>query len=273
MKPLALIVESDGGTRRLLDVLLSRLGMDVDVVATTGDALLLLEHVDYDLIFSDFIPGDRNATDFLDRLAVTHRDTLGRTVILSSSSPAHLDELRSERPQLRTIRKPFELSEITEAVAAASAHPTRRRGTTAEEFTRRSVRAGAKAGLVLHSDGALLDATLTFGYTPAQLQPFLPLSIDAPYPLCAAARHRRPVWVASVLLASNDYPTLVSTWQQNQSRALAAVPVMRNGDLLGVAGWAFREPRLFSELERQTFLAIAQLIGDELSSDAVESAM
>jgi CheY-like chemotaxis protein len=268
MKPLALVIESDGGTRRLLDVLLSRLGLEVDLVASGTDALLLLERVEYDLIFTDLrIPG-RSGMEILEWMARERPESLERTIALSSGPPLQLDEVRQRWPSARAIRKPFELNEITEAAARASARPPRPPATIPEEFTRRSVRAGAKAGVVLQGGGPHLQAILSFGYTPAQIEAFMPLMIDSPFPICAAARHRRAVWMASLALASNDYPALVPVWKKNESRALAAVPLVRDGELLGVIGWAFREPRLFSEPEQQTFLAIAQVVNDELMHPA-----
>lgn len=264
MKPLALVIESDGGTRRLLDVLLSRLGLEVDLVASGTDALLLLERVEYDLIFADLMIPGRSGMELLAWMGEHRPDSIARTIVLSSGSPVQLDEVRLRWPSARALRKPFELGEITDAAARATARPPRQAGTISEEFTRRSIRAGAKTGVVLQVDGPNLRAVLTFGYTPPQIEAFMPLKIEAPYPICAAARHHRPIWIASIALASNDYPALVPVWQKNESRALAAVPLIRDGALLGVVGWAFREPRLFSEPEQQAFLAVAQLVNDEL---------
>ena len=59
-------------------------------------------------------------------------------------------------------------------------------------------------------------------------------------------RHRSPVFRA------------------NHSFALAAIPLIHDGKVFGAAGWSFRDPRPFSEQERQQFEAIATILASEL---------
>jgi CheY-like chemotaxis protein len=264
MNHLALVIENDLGTRRLLHVLLARLGLEVDLVANGNDALLLLERVEYDVIFMDLMIPGPSGSELLAWMAAARLDMLGRTVVLSSAAPRVLDQVRQSWPTVRAIRKPFELTEITEAAALATSQLSRRSRTTDEEFLRRSVRAGAKAGVILQSDGTTLNAISSYGYTAPQIEAFMPLHLDSPFPICSAARHRRPVWLASVTLAAAEYPMLAPVWKKNESRALAAVPLLRDDVLLGAVGWSFREPRAFSEDEQETFLSIAQLVNAAL---------
>lgn len=264
MNHLALVIENDLGTRRLLDVLLSRLGLEVDLVANGHDALLLLERVEYDVIFTDLMTPGRSGSELLTWMAAERPDMLERTLVLSSAAPRVLDEVRQTWPNVRAIRKPFELTEITDAAALATSQMARRSETIGEEFPRRSIRAGAKAGVILQCDGMNLSAISSYGYTPPQIEAFMPLHLDSPFPICTAARHRRPVWLASVTLASAEYPMLAPVWKKNESRALAAVPLLRDDVLLGAVGWSFREPRVFSKAEQETFLSIAELVKSEL---------
>src|SRR3712207_869299 len=112
MRPLALIVENDSGTRRLLDVLLSRVGLDVDRVANGDDAFIALQHVAYDMLLIDFLLPGRSGAQLLEWLSEERPHLLSRTIVLSSATPARLEALRERWPAVRTIRKPFELGEV-----------------------------------------------------------------------------------------------------------------------------------------------------------------
>lgn len=271
MKPLALVVENDGGTRRLLDVLLSRFGLETDLVPSGSDALLLLERVRYDLIFLDLMVPGSSGMDVLAWLQERQPDILPRCVVLSSAPNTMVTHIAQKWPRLRVLRKPFELSEVTDAAQQAVDRAVERQTTAIEEFTRRSIRAGAKSGIVLQSVGPTLHEVMSFGYTREMLAKYWPLAVDSPYPICLSFRHQRPIWIASVALAEPEYPLLVPVWKENDSRALATIPLVRDGVPVGVAGWAFREPRLFSEPERKTFDAIAAFVTPHLPQSASQA--
>lgn len=265
MKPLALVIENDGGTRRLLDVLLTRFHLEVDLVASGSDALLLLERVEYDLILVDLLLPGMSGMEVLAWLDRERRHLLPRTVVVSSASPLQLERVRQAFPNVRVIRKPFELGDIV-ALADATVS-TRLPATPQEEFTRRSVRAGAKAGIVLRKEDVQLVPVMSFGYMPGTVEAFFPLFVDAPLPIATAARLGQPVWIASIAHASAAYPSLPAILERNQSRALAAVPLRHGDEVVGVAGWSFREPRLFAEGEQQLFVSIAATLADGLAPE------
>ena len=271
MKPLALVVEHDGGTRRLLDVLLSRFGLETDLVPSGSDALLLLEHVRYDLVFLDLMVPGTSGMDVLAWLGEHQPETLPRCIVFSSAPNTMVGTIGKKWPKVRVLRKPFELSEVTVAAQQAVDNAMQRDTTALEEFTRRSVRAGAKSGIVLQSVGPTLHEVMSFGYTREMLAKYWPLAVDEPYPICLSFRHQRPIWIASVALAEPEYPLLVPVWKENDSRALATIPLVRDGVPVGVAGWAFREPRLFSEPERKAFEAIAASITPHLPQSASQA--
>lgn len=269
MKPLALVIENDGGTRRLLDVLLTRFHLEVDLVASGSDALLLLERVEYDLILVDLLLPGTSGMEVLGWLDLARHHLLPRTVVVSSASELHLERVRQAYPQVRVIRKPFELGDIVGL--AADTVTSRKPPLPEEEFARRSVRAGAKAGIVLRKQEAQLVPVMSFGYTPASIEAFFPLFVDAPLPITKAARVGQPVWIASIAHASVEYPSLPPVLEKNESRALAAVPLLRGDEVVGVAGWSFREPRLFAEGEQQLFVTIATTLADRLGAPEGES--
>lgn len=270
MKPLALVLENDRGTRSLLGVLLGRFGLAADLVETGSDALLLFEHVEYDVLFIDLLLPGTNGMDVLRWLAEHRPAMLDRCVVLSGASPAALNSVAENWPQVRVIRKPFEITEIVAETERTLARPTVRTGSAAEEFTRRSVAIGAKAGIVLRANGTSgsLEPVFSFGYKPEDLEPFLPMTFDKPYPLCVAFRSAQPVWLASVTSEESEYPLLVPVWRKNASRALAALPLIARGEPVGAAGWSFAQPRTFAETEREELLAIAQSAADDLPPTA-----
>lgn len=272
MKPLALVVENDASTRKLLDVLLSRIGMEVDLVPTGSDASIILRHVEYDVMLLDLLLPGKNGLELLAWLAEERPRTLSRVVVLSSASPAQLEDVRARWPQVRTIRKPFELGEVLELTQHIAAAREPREQGAEEKFCRYSMRAGAKAGVVVAADGQGLEPLLSFGYAPAILEGWFPLPLDAPYPLCAAVRHDKPLWIASVLAAAPEYPTLAAVWEANESRAIAAVPLRDRNRLLGAIGWSFREARLFSEAEQQVLTGIAEAVPEWLGLHGAQTA-
>jgi GAF domain-containing protein len=101
-----------------------------------------------------------------------------------------------------------------------------------------------------------MELVTAFGYEPGMIEAFFPLSVNEPYPICVSVRQGRPVWLAS-LAATSDYPLLAAVWQKNESRALAALPLLREGAVTGAAGWTFREPQRFTDADQRTWLAIA----------------
>jgi CheY-like chemotaxis protein len=267
MKPLALVIENDAGTRKLLDVLLSRLGLDVDLVPTGNDAAIILQHVEYDVLLIDLLLPGKSGTKLLEELAAERPHMLSRAVVISSASPAQLEALRERWPAVRTIRKPFELGEVIDAAQQIAAARAPRALTAEEKFCRYSMRAGAKAGVIVRANGNVLEPILSFGYTREMVEGYFPLSVDAPYPLCTTVRHGRPLWIASVVASAPEYPTLAAVWEKNESRAVAAVPLRDGKRVVGAIGWSFREPRLFSEAEQQLLTEIAETVPEWIRAE------
>lgn len=262
MKPLALVIENDAGTRKLLDVLLSRLGLEVDLTPTGSDAAVILQHVEYDVLLIDLLLPGVSGRQLLERLEQERPHMLSRTIVISSASPVQLDAVRERWPGVRTIRKPFELGAVIEETQQIALRREPRTPTLEEKFCRHSMRAGAKAGVIVRTNGTAVEPFLSFGYAPGMLESFFPMSIDAPYPLCLTIRHDRPTWIASLIAAAPEYPTLAAVWEKNESRAIAAVPLREGNQVVGAIGWSFREPRLFSDAEQGVLTEIAEAVSE-----------
>ena len=256
MKPAVLVLEHDRGTRKLLEALLGRLGLEIDAVASAADALLLLEQLEYDFVFAN-----------ADVLAA-RPELLGRCVVLSS--PPQLEQLRARWPGVRTIRKPFDLSDVVQLAQAIAVDQPRRRGTVSEEFARRSVLAGAKSGVVMSLTESGIVPVTSYGYAPGVVESFFPLSLDSPMPMCVAMRHARPVWIASSR-AAGEFSQFTPIWEQFATAAVAVVPVMRDDVVLGAAGWTFREPQRFDEAQQASLRSIASALSDNLRQSGARS--
>ena len=230
MKPLLLVVENDSGTRRLLDVFLSRESFDVDPVPTGNHALLLLDRIDYAAVVLDLLIPGRTGRDVLEELAARTPRLLERIVVISSATDAHLRDVRGRYPALAVVRKPFDLSELLTAVRErASRHNGAREPDAAQNFVRRSVTGGAHAGAVMRGDA--LDVVTSFGDDAALAESLHALASEA-------LRHGRAVWASSL-------------------HARAVVPLFAGERVAGVAGWSFPEPRVFTAEECARFTAIA----------------
>lgn len=266
MTSLALVVENDAGTRKLLEAMLRRLDLEVDPVAAPSAALALLETVPYDLVLLELLFPGSDGSEVLAWLEQHRPDVLQRTVVITSAPRPHLRKIESRWPAVRGIQKPFELQDLLEIARSAAAGPERSTGAAFEQFVRRSVRAGAKAAVILAADGAEARAVAAFGYRPETLAPFLPLRIDTNVPLSDAIRSGTSIWIAALGPSADRYAHLVDLWRNNESRALCAVPVTRDGAVIGAVGFSFREPHLFGETEQQAFIALAQLAADVIES-------
>lgn len=259
MKPLLLVVENDSGTRRLLEIFLRRESFDADAIATGNEALLLLERIDYSAVVLDLLIPGRTGRDILAEIAARRPALLERIVVISSATEAHLRDVGGRYPAVAVLRKPFDLDELLVAVRERVArHASPQPCDLSQTFVRRSVIAGAKAGLVLRHCGDTLELVAAFAYAPGAIEAFFPLSPDAPYPICAAVRHARPVWMSALnSAAAAEYPMLVPIWRENGTSALAAVPIVAGERVTGVFGWSFSEPRGFDAAEQAHFLAVA----------------
>jgi CheY-like chemotaxis protein len=271
MKLHALVVENDAGTRTLLDVLLSRVGYEVDLVADGADAVTLLELVDYDFIVLDLMLGGMSGSDIIGWLTAERPEAVGRILMLSAASAVHIDRVRRQWPDVRVMRKPFDIAAVHDIGQALTAGRVPRRLTAAEEFYRRSIAAGAKAGLIVRRSGDAIEYVDHFGYARGDVEPWFPMAVDADLPICSAVRLARPVWLASVNVASAEYPSLVPVWKANQSGALAAIPVARGGQVIGAAGWTFRDSRRFHDAEQSLFASVAALAAELI--DGIDSSL
>ena len=84
------------------------------------------------------------------------------------------------------------------------------------------------------------------------------------------------MWLASLNLASPEYPLLLSIWTASGSQAIAALPFSRNGTTLGTIGWSFDQPQAFEEPQRYALSQIASecavILGRDTNANRGEQA-
>jgi len=260
MKPLALVIDHDAGTRKLLDVLLTRFGYEVDRVADSVSAIALLERIDYDFILSE---NEQVAT----WVSTNRPDALRRLMILSSATETQLERMNRDWKNVRIVRKPFELADVIEASREAAFNRPLREAQPDELFWRHSAANGAKSGLIVRRSAEGLGLVTQFGYPPGALDAWFPISVNEPYPICAAIRQGQPVWLASITNAA-EYPLLAAVCRTNQTSSLAVAPLIRDGVVIGAAGWTFRESQRFTEAEKRNWMAIADAAAILVEGDA-----
>lgn len=269
MRPAVLVVEDDAAIQTLLTVLLNRVGFDVDVIGSGSDAMTLLSAVRYSALLFDLHLPHSSGHDVLEYLDGKTPDVIPHIVVVSSAPNQELDRVRSRYSAINVLRKPFDVQHLTDAVIAAAANSVPVPRDASAEFCRLSIINGAKAGVILTPDAERrnLRVAMSFGHSAEMIERFRSVPCDGPFPACLAFRHGQPVWMASL---SDEYPMLTPIFQADQSRALAAVPLLANGEIHGAAGWTFREPRSFTAEDRNRFEEIAAFMAKELQSMAAK---
>jgi PAS domain S-box-containing protein len=119
---------------------------------------------------------------------------------------------------------------------------------------------GARSGsLALAAvDGAALEIVRARGYAAEQVERYRTLPLDSPFPLTDAARERRPVFLAGDAERDARYPHLEALRRTNGSGAMAAVPLLFEGRVLGAIGLNFPEGFALGDDERAFVLNLAQ---------------
>jgi CheY-like chemotaxis protein len=269
MLPLALVVENDGNTQKLLTAILQRRGFAVDTAADGRCAQLLVHNVPYALVLLDlFLPG-MSGIEILGTLAAESAEALSRIIVLSAAPRLNFDEVRAVTPDVPMLRKPFDIDELGALIDEIQESNPWHELSTSDDFARRSILLGAQAATIATLDpaGARLDYTWSFGYGDEQARRYFPIDVQSPYPMCTAVRNGRGVWLASIASAKEEFPMITSLLRDSTS-AIAAVPLMRDSTVAGVAGWSFANAQRFDEAEQNSLREVAAEMANDLFGHA-----
>jgi len=153
------------------------------------------------------------------------------------------------------------LQRLQSATAAASAAATP--AAVADEVIRAGLHALGAATVAVFTRAAdgTLHAMASHGLAPDELDLLDPMPVGAPLPAADAARLGQPVYLGSPGAQAARYPALAPLASGDRQRALAALPMLARGQLVGVLRVGFLEPRRFDDAERAFLEALASQAG------------
>ncbi len=256
-----LVIEDDRALRVLLEAILARNTIATHVVARGDDALKAILAGEYDAIVLDLLLPGLSGFELLRALRARQPHLLSRVIVLTAVSNGTLRNLEVEQFIWKIIRKPFDLDEFITTVLDCTACHSGRLPTHRAEFSRwfekRSALLNARTGVVTMAIDHALHLHADFGYPAGTATAAFPVSVDHNYPLSVAFRRGNPVWLASLTLPSTEYPLLLSIWTANGSKAIAALPLGHEPQLMGAIGWSFEQPQTFEESQRHAISQVA----------------
>ena len=162
------------------------------------------------------------------------------------------------------------LQAVTAALVAAR-YPLH----VAEAVTREGLAAvGAAGGVIalLSEDGLSLNILYTVGDLEELPPSFPPIAIDAPGPLAEAARTQQPIWLASPEALAERFPVLLPGSPVARYRSWAALPLLVQGQVLGVLGLGFGELQTFGPKDREFILTLARLCAQAIDRSRIYEA-
>ena len=112
-----LIVEDDAPIRRLVRMVLERIGYKVDAATDGVEAVLKMGLVEFDVIILDLMMPNLDGFAFINTLAENDPERLCRIIVTSAASPAIIRERLAGRP-FDFLMKPFDINELSRRVRA-----------------------------------------------------------------------------------------------------------------------------------------------------------
>ena len=122
---------------------------------------------------------------------------------------------------------------------------------------------GADAGFVatISADGRTVEVARVTPFSDVPVR--LAFPADAPYPLAAAIRSNRPLFISSNDTLACDHPGLIRI--RGEDHACATLPLRgADGTVLGAANVSFADPREFSDGDRTEIEGLFAACGDAL---------
>ena len=257
-----LVVEDDRALMLLLQALLRRKSMTVQTVSRGEEALAAIDSnpSSYEAIVLDLMLPGVNGFEVIREIQATHPHLLSRVIVLTAVSSPMLGTLPFRDAVWGIIRKPFDLDHFVNALLECIACNSGRAVPTeaiSRCFACRSGALGAKAGVLTIAQESSLHLKSEFGFPPGLTNGLFSIALDCKYPITTAFRSCKPVWFASLNLARAEYPTLLPIWTSGGSQAIAALPLVTDGVVVGAIGWSFDQPQRFDEQQRQELVGIS----------------
>jgi PAS domain S-box-containing protein len=158
--------------------------------------------------------------------------------------------------RVQTADRVIRLQSLTEALSESVTLAQ-----VAQVLTEQSLTAvGAISAVVnlFHADTDELEIVYSIGFHESLVQRYQRATMFAPGASPEAAQTRQPVWFHSKAEYLDRFPTLIDVPQKQNSEAIAGLPLIYQGRLLGVLGLYFAETRAFHAEEKEFLLTIAR---------------
>ena len=115
-----LVVEDDPAIRRLVKMVLTREGYNVETASDGVEAVLKLGLSDYDVIILDLMMPNLDGFSLIDTLAASDPERLKRIIVTSAASPNVIKERMNGRP-FAVLPKPFDIKMLVQYVSSCLA--------------------------------------------------------------------------------------------------------------------------------------------------------
>ncbi|WP_437689840.1 GAF domain-containing protein [Sorangium sp. So ce176] len=181
---------------------------------------------------------------------------------------SHLKQIEAERVELaaqleKRVEELHRSAQLTQALLAVSAALSG--AVTLDEMTTAVVRdihrvIGASTTMMYTADEAAGVATLVghSGLEEQRSSRYAAVRLDARLPLSEALRERRPCWVATKQALHAAYPELAALRPaRDDIQALAVLPIVAHGALLGGLSFSFARERPWGAEDREFLLSVA----------------
>lgn len=111
MPPRILVAENDRALQVLLNVILTRAGLEVDFADNARDAIRKASVDAYDAIMLDLIFPDLHGVELFNRLEYEKPGSLRKVIVLTGASRGVVDQIDTSRIH-GLLRKPFDIQDV-----------------------------------------------------------------------------------------------------------------------------------------------------------------
>ncbi len=133
---------------------------------------------------------------------------------------------------------------------------------------------GAFAGglFLLNDDQRSVELVASVGYPPPTASQWQHIPVDAPLPITDALRTRESVWIPVLDAAAGRYPDFVAAVRPFTG-AVAVIPLIADGQVLGGLGLSFALPRPFAAHDHAFAHSLAQQCAQVLARAQLDAAL
>lgn len=183
------------------------------------------------------------------------RDITDRKRMEQEAKSTLLRESQARRQAERACRRSNKLLLVTAALSEALSASEVVEVILGQAITALDAHGGVIA--MIDESGSFLELVGSIGAASPVTPPRHHLAIDAPFPLSQCMRTREPVWIESEFALFTEFPDFAPLIEQTNFRALAAIPLVVEGNAIGAMSLRFKENREFAQEERNFILTLA----------------